>query len=524
MNPLLQKGIAALRNGDKTTAQNIFRQALQQQPNDETAWLWLAGTFDENTARIHCLKKVLAINPANLAAQKALAQLTALEVPPPFEQAPVESQPTESPVQEVAIPDDNFNTDGFDKQTFEGESGADFDQGSIDLGENTFTEEQQQSWEDAIPEQSSIDDAIQDHSEEAGNFAESIFDNATDQKEDDWLRSFTDDTFLAEVQSNEESGPGSLAESIFGSEPDQKEDDWLRSFSNDAFLDDSQNIEENLSTSFTSPITTGETGQLEEVSLGNHSNDLLQEGSDEWNTSTPNIQETAKSPQDDNDEEDWVNIFSDQAVEKELPARRAGQHVTAASSLQSSELFDQTSRAHMLQADEEDLHIRALQAKPMPRGRYAIQIPGFEDHEILLKPTMLAMPKLLFDGKPVKRDKPSKLFALTSNEGLIAKINLRPSFFDPLPKIWVDDEKLTLAPPLKWYQWVWMGIPLVALTVLGGAIGAFIGLLALTINIKVFRSRLPVILRYMLTIFITLLAVALYLAAAIYLPTLLQGL
>lgn len=534
MNPLTQKGIDAFRSGDKISAQNLFRQALQDQPNDETAWLWLAGTFEDRNTRIHCLQKVLAINPANLAAQKGLAQLATLEAPPtpppppePVPAAPAEPPPVSFPATEESTSVEDFTTNTFGNDSYESESSPRLDQGSSDFNQNAYTaqsDQQVDDWAETFSEEPLGDEPDQDQQNVAGGFAESIFSNQPDQKEDDWLRNFTDDTFLEEMKTDEGSGPGSLADAIFGSEPDQKEDDWLRSFSDEAYLNEPQTQELSEPGSLSQPAVTDQPEQKEDDWLSSIATEPFQEEPELMEKIAPESMERqaiSNKPEHD-DEDDWVNIFAEQPLQKESRPRPVRQGSRAGSSLQTSEQFDQNSRDHMLQADEEDLHIRALHAKPLSKGRYAIQIPGFEDHEILLKPTMLSAPRLLFDGKTIKKDKSSKLFILTSNEGLITKINLRPGLLDPLPKVWVDDEKLTLAPPLKWYQWVWMGIPLVALIVLGGAIGAFFGVLAMTINIKVFRSRLPMALRYVLTIIITLLAVALYLAAATYLPALLQ--
>ncbi len=144
--------------------------------------------------------------------------------------------------------------------------------------------------------------------------------------------------------------------------------------------------------------------------------------------------------------------------------------------------------------------IRILEAKPLGRGRYAILIPGFEDHQIVLKSSSFSRAKLFFDGEVVKKEKGSKDVAITSVEGLIAKIEMRPSMLDPLPQVWVDGEKLNIAPPIKWYQWVWISIPLIALIVLGTFVGAIFGIPAMLVNIQIFRSRLSVVMQYGLSL------------------------
>lgn len=352
MNPLTQLGIDAFKNGDKHTARNYFKQALQNQPDDETAWLWLAGTFDDSQARILCLQKVLALNPQNTAAQKGLAQLSADTTPPP---APPEPAPALVSQQEQPI---------------------------IISGDELWPSEP------ASP---------------------------TDLLEPDVEASFT------------------YFEEEFGTvEPDP---------------------------------------DLE--------NDLL---------SSP-----SPTPLPDN--------LANPPVEHTL--------------------FDEDPDEPLNLADN-PRHIDALKVEPLSKARYALRLPDFEEHEIVIKTSFLSKPVLLFDGVPVALDKTSKNYVLTSERGLIAKIEIRPAVFDPLPQVWVDGDKLSLAAPLKWYQWVWMGIPLVALVILGGAIGSIFGIIAAFLNIQVFRSHLPLAVRYLLTLMITLLSVTLYLIVATYISLLIQ--
>jgi hypothetical protein len=71
----LERGIAALRAGDKSKARHLLSRAVQQAPRSEKAWLWLSGAMDTDEERLNCLKRVLSINPANEAAQRGVAEL-----------------------------------------------------------------------------------------------------------------------------------------------------------------------------------------------------------------------------------------------------------------------------------------------------------------------------------------------------------------------------------------------------------------------------------------------------------------
>ncbi|MFQ6099988.1 MAG: hypothetical protein ACE5OS_01975 [Anaerolineae bacterium] len=75
MSDLLQRGIAALKAGDKVQARRLLGRAIQTDPQDEQAWLWLSGAVESDQERLRCLNKALEINPASEAAKRGLAAL-----------------------------------------------------------------------------------------------------------------------------------------------------------------------------------------------------------------------------------------------------------------------------------------------------------------------------------------------------------------------------------------------------------------------------------------------------------------
>lgn len=77
---LLTRGIAAAKAGDRNAARQLLTRAVRRQPDSEGAWLWLSSVLDTPQGRAHCLRRVLALNPQNQAAQRGLA---ALEQAPP---------------------------------------------------------------------------------------------------------------------------------------------------------------------------------------------------------------------------------------------------------------------------------------------------------------------------------------------------------------------------------------------------------------------------------------------------------
>jgi uncharacterized protein YxjI len=106
---LTEQGIAALKAGDKRRAAELLNEAVQIDPHNERAWLWLSGAVTDNAERRHCLEWVLAINPENSAAQRGLAALPAnisaqthADTPKPVPASMLNPAPSDStPVQDM---------------------------------------------------------------------------------------------------------------------------------------------------------------------------------------------------------------------------------------------------------------------------------------------------------------------------------------------------------------------------------------------------------------------------------------
>ena len=74
-NELLQEGIQAAKSGQVDKAHQILKQVIEQEPRNETAWLWLSGVVETDGQRVICLENVLAINPHHEAARRGLQAL-----------------------------------------------------------------------------------------------------------------------------------------------------------------------------------------------------------------------------------------------------------------------------------------------------------------------------------------------------------------------------------------------------------------------------------------------------------------
>ena len=72
---LLEMGIAAARSGNRAEARMLLEGVTLQEPDNEEAFLWLSFVLDEPNLAMHCLERVLEINPNNKQAERGLAWL-----------------------------------------------------------------------------------------------------------------------------------------------------------------------------------------------------------------------------------------------------------------------------------------------------------------------------------------------------------------------------------------------------------------------------------------------------------------
>lgn len=71
----IKSAINLYKSGDKQSARQLLLEIVKSDPQNETGWLWLSACVDTVDQKKYCLEKVLAINPNNLDAQKAVLSL-----------------------------------------------------------------------------------------------------------------------------------------------------------------------------------------------------------------------------------------------------------------------------------------------------------------------------------------------------------------------------------------------------------------------------------------------------------------
>ena len=74
-NSILQRGIEAIRAGERAEARELFRMVTREDPRNAQGWLWLAGAAEDREEKRAALERVMEIEPQNALARKGLSAL-----------------------------------------------------------------------------------------------------------------------------------------------------------------------------------------------------------------------------------------------------------------------------------------------------------------------------------------------------------------------------------------------------------------------------------------------------------------
>lgn len=144
---------------------------------------------------------------------------------------------------------------------------------------------------------------------------------------------------------------------------------------------------------------------------------------------------------------------------------------------------------------------------------YALALPGLEGRRIFLRTAgIVSGPKVLIGDAVAPRGKGRRTFSLRKNDGTLGEVRLKYRALDPVPIVEYDGRPIDVVRSLRWYEYVWMALPILLLH--GGALGAVFGIGAIHISSRIIRSQRPALTRFSLTGLISVLAAGGYLIAA----------
>jgi uncharacterized Zn-binding protein involved in type VI secretion len=139
---------------------------------------------------------------------------------------------------------------------------------------------------------------------------------------------------------------------------------------------------------------------------------------------------------------------------------------------------------------------------------YPVDLPELPGRGVVVRPAgAFSPPQLLVDGMPVARERGGRYPVPDGGGTVVIRVKAVP--FDTLPALDVNGRVVRLAPPLRWYEYVWAGLPFLLLLV-GGALGGGIGGAAAYANVSIFRGARGAAAKYLLTGLISLGALVAY--------------
>jgi hypothetical protein len=128
--------------------------------------------------------------------------------------------------------------------------------------------------------------------------------------------------------------------------------------------------------------------------------------------------------------------------------------------------------------------------------------------------------RVLHNGNPVERRKGR--YAVRSDRGEEVFIQLKSNFIDPIPKVILGHETIFLARPLTWYEYLWLGLPIL-LVFAGGGLGALVGITATYASARIFRSDRGAFAKYGITAVISLVALIAFVVLAVIAQQMIDG-
>lgn len=147
--------------------------------------------------------------------------------------------------------------------------------------------------------------------------------------------------------------------------------------------------------------------------------------------------------------------------------------------------------------------------------RYPVKIPGFESDDIELESSGFFSPARLFiNGNKAEAGSKNNEVLLRKQDGSTTSLFFQNAFFDTVPRLLVNGKSIQIAPPLAWYQYVYSGLPLLLILV-GGVVGAVLGMVAFILNIRIMRGSLRIPLKYLLILVSHLITFFVYIALSL---------
>ncbi len=142
--------------------------------------------------------------------------------------------------------------------------------------------------------------------------------------------------------------------------------------------------------------------------------------------------------------------------------------------------------------------------QPLPENLiFQIDYPNFKLNKLIVRGSFYGKPKLFLNGKKVKPTNRNifsrkRKYKIKNDNGTVITAILIYRWMDAIPILEIDGIKIEIRKSLKWYEYIWIAIPLI-LMFIGGAIGGFIGAVGILTNSVLFRKFTSQFAKYLVT-------------------------
>ena len=146
-----------------------------------------------------------------------------------------------------------------------------------------------------------------------------------------------------------------------------------------------------------------------------------------------------------------------------------------------------------------------------------LPIEGFGSQVLEIRsPGLLQGPILTIDGQRAPKGKRRNTYLIQRDDGRTATIRLKPSLVYDLPGVEIDGTRFEVVPRLRWFEYLLASFPLVLILV--GILGIVLAAILIVACIRLFRSSLEPLPKYLAAGFLSLGVPALYYLVSFLLP------
>jgi hypothetical protein len=142
--------------------------------------------------------------------------------------------------------------------------------------------------------------------------------------------------------------------------------------------------------------------------------------------------------------------------------------------------------------------------------RFAIHHPAFKSQRLSVQTALgLGGPKLLLNDEIVKRQYGTYPMLSDSGSQFLAQMDV--NWVDTIPVVKIGGKSISVAKPLRWFEYAWICVPLL-LVFVGGMLGLIVGWGSAIFSTRIFRSDRSARTKYVLAAACSLMGVAVFFA------------